>query len=250
MRRVFVLVVFCSACVPAFGNSFTCPVASLATYEAFDFQCREGKLLFSGFSFSSTSIGSAPQLSPNLITVTPLLYGFQFTAPDVRLLSLFEAGDTNFSCLELNNCQSGTQTNTIAYDVQGPVKAATLWWGDDIFSGSDDISGNNFWNGSETLCSVHVGCTGLAIGAASDSGNPPPQIQNFPVVTLLHVTNDTSLSGEGATYLPEGIFNEFSVPPVPEPATLMLLCAGLLGLMGINKRKNRNTPKSCTAKEH
>src|SRR5438477_359756 len=69
-----------------------CAGGTVASYEVAGFRCREGKLVLSNFTFSSTSSGESPQLTADNVDVVPLGFGLQFVSLDSAGISNFRAG--------------------------------------------------------------------------------------------------------------------------------------------------------------
>jgi hypothetical protein len=209
-----------------------CQVASLSTYEVSGFSCRQGRLRFSDFAFSADIFGDAGQITADVVTVIPLGDGFNFVAPQY-----FRAGDAD-ACSECGPGGSATppgdQFTSITYIVRGAMNDATLSWGPDVFAGSSDNTSTEEWVLGETLCPLRASCFGMGLFAGGDSLSANLDTTDFPLLTLLRIDISSGLTANygDETRLPDGIFSEFSTPPIPEPATLPLFASGLAVLAG------------------
>lgn len=214
----------------------------MTSYLVPGFECLQGKLRFSGFSFSSTSVGSAdvaPILLPDDVNVLDVGNGFAFSSFDpITGFTNFRAGDPDLSCLEPNPLCGvvAEQNTTISYNINGPMYATALGWGIEFnFDSIPDESGII----AETLC-TKLGCfptMDLDEGAVAGDAFPCdlPQLECpsvvFPVVTSARMSEQVFFhGGGGGVFGIDSLTNVYLSPPlhVPEPAAFPLVVVGLV----------------------
>jgi hypothetical protein len=227
---LLLLVLFVGCASLAFATHVApCPVASVATYEVSGFECSEGKILFSNFSFSSVATGNAPQLTPTDVTVVPIGNGFAFRGS-------FTTGD-------IIGVES-TQSTSIRYTAKGPLTGATLCCQGLV---TDSMISDAFVG--ETLCSKTGSCfSGCEFGGSLcinidnccgpfvdpffgpcpiESAGPCAAL-TFSPQNVLYVSDTIFLlAGPSDQAIANGIAYGFSTPPVPEPASCWLFLTGL-----------------------
>lgn len=72
---------------------------------------------------------------------------------------------------------------------------------------------------------------------SNSTGTTPSASTSFAGVGSLTVTKDIAVAGNGGTAHLSVVNNEFSTSSVPEPASMLLLGSGLLGLAGFVRRR-------------
>ena len=214
----------------------SCSTTTLDVYLAQGYECSQGPLLFSDFSFSLGSSGDAAQPTASDVMVNVLGDGFGFLCLGSDFLPCFRAGDVNapgeYSDVfpyELILTPDGIQSGVISYDVRGPIDGATISWGQ-IYLGSEDFSGVESWG----LYSFIDGFSVRWFGCA-DCANAPVAIGTFAPIFSADVYNSWGLEAAPGdrVLLTDGIANEFSFDSLPEPSSMWLLGCGIAVLMVI-----------------
>jgi len=193
-----------------------CPTASLPTYLASGFSCTFGSLTFSNFNYSDAAFGGATPVPDTGISVTPVTagseVGFQFEAP--WSVSAAQGEDS-----------------AITYTVTGSITDLTL-----------SIAGFGVTNGGN-----------VSVGETSD--NPALSLLVFDnlagvqatdtitglSLSSLTVVKDIALAGNNGVATLSIVDNLFSTKVTrsgaPEPSSILLFGAGLVGLAGYLRRR-------------
>lgn len=214
MARKLLLVIGLVIGTSSLGLAGACGVGTLATYTAGSFSCTIGSLTFSNFSYSSGSFGGAVAIPSAGVSVTPQTgaeAGFQFTAPWVA-----SAGQGVDSTITYTVTATGTSITDLLLSMAG--------FG---FTDGGDVSVAE--TSAAPLISLLV--------FSNSTGTVPSASTTFSGVGSLTVTKDIAVAGNGGTAHLSVVNNEFSTSSVPEPASMLLLGSGLIGLAGFVRRR-------------
>jgi PEP-CTERM motif len=197
------------------GMAGACGVGTLSDYTAAGFSCTIGSLTFSNFSYSSGAFGGATAIPAGGVNVTPQTgaeAGFMFTAPWVASASQGVDSEISYTVTA-----SGVSITDLLLSMAG--------FG---FTDGGDVSVAETAPTPPLSLLVFDNATGMV---ASDSAT-------FLGVSSLTVTKDIAVVGGGSgTGHLSVVFNEFSTSSVPEPASMLLLGSGLIGLAGFVRRR-------------
>lgn len=207
------------------GWAAACTTATMATYDAAGFSCTIDDKTFSTFGYSSTAFGGASAVPDSGVNVIPCLGN---TGPAQCVLDM-PAGEEGFIfTAPWSTPVSGESLDAaITYKITTTgaiVDALNLFGG---FGGS----GTGGATVDETA-SAFPGSLHLVFPPGSTSSDSI----TFAPVSTVTVTKDIAVtagtSGSGSLSLVENGWSQ-----IPEPRSVALLCVGLLGLMGVARRR-------------
>jgi len=199
--------------VPAVAS---CSLGTMATYSATGFSCTIGSLTFSDFSYSSASFGGATAVPADGITVSPITsgseIGFEFEAP-----------------WSVSSDQG--EDSAIGYTVT--ATAGTI--SDLVLS----MAGFGVRNGGN----VSIGETSVTPPLSLlvfDNLSGAQATDSVTGLNLLTITliKDIALAGNNGVATLSIVDNTFSTSSVPEPTSILLFGAGLVGLAGYLRRRH------------
>lgn len=228
MRKVLLALVFAlQSLIGTEVNAAACTSTSFASYAGLGSAgCEIGSFRFSDFALLSSPAGSSPFAS---LSVLPVMVGTSAIGLDFRVDA--SAGPGEFF------------DNLISYRVTGLGASVN---GASLLIGGSSSSGDGAVTAVENLClgGLFMGadgvsaCTGtpadLIVVDAGGIADPPMSVAFLSAAALAVVTDlgvDGGTSGAGALAFAG---NRFLVAPaaVPEPASVLLMAAGLLALFG------------------
>lgn len=204
-----------------------------------------GDLTFSNFSASFSPSGNAGLISASGINVAPSGNGLQFTGINSTYFNF--AAPTSGCSLFFCFSDSASNTINLGYTVSD-VNPSTLIGGFQTgAAGSIGFFGPGSGSIQETIMSNNVQVGGVAFGLPF--GSSPPL--NLPSESTLIVTTQLYVAASGfaghngfaGTSSLTETYSE-SLAPIPEPSTLALLAAGIVGLVpmlrGLRQVKERS----------
>ncbi len=228
-RSVLVLFVVLAGISAAFAD--VCPSSTLDNYLGSGFSCGINDTTYSDFSYAYSSNPGGFGIPASAVSVSPISTsgnpGFLFSAP----------------WSVSNNSGVLAQNSLLGYSVtvnQGgaPITDLTLAMVGFDAIGTGEITIN------ETYClgGILPLCTGGTEGSLSlnytSSGGSSSKTVNFSGVDEISLQEGILLtSGTNGQAAVSGIYNQFSQGQVPEPGSMVLFGTGVLGLVGVLRRK-------------
>jgi PEP-CTERM motif len=228
-RSMLVLFVVLAGISAAFADA--CPQTTLDNYLGAGFSCGIDDKTFLDFSYLSSSSPGGFAIPASGVAVQPITTqgnpGFLFSAP----------------WSVSNNSGILAQDSLIGYSVsvnQGgaPITDLTLAMVgfDAIGTGEITINETYCLGGILPLC--NGGTEGSLTLNWTSKGGSSSQVVNFAGVTEISVEKDIELTaGTDGSASVSGIYNQFSEGQVPEPGSMVLFGTGVLGLVGVLRRK-------------
>jgi hypothetical protein len=200
-----------------------CGADSLTNYLSLG-SCSIGGATFSNFSLVTPLPTGANAVPTNSVIVLPFntttSVGFQF---------LFDVTSTSF---QLNELLFGYLASAAGFtDATISIPGATATGDGGVTAVQDLCIGGAFTPGSLSGCSAAQNAN---IAFAIDGDQSLSETLSFASVPLLGIVNDIAVDGglNGNAALAGGFTNSFTVTsPVPEPATVSLVAAGIVWLM-------------------
>jgi len=221
MKRILLLVVFVVAS-SSVGWAGACGSASLAVYDTAGFTCSIGPLLFSDFSYSTSSDGGASPPSAAGVTVTPAAFGSEL---GLQFEGSFAA-----------STQPGPVTQTadgfITYTVACQGCNLTDWLlqmvGGAFGTGTASVAETNSASG-QSLFVFASGTNTLLMQSSTLSG------VFSATVAMKDIGASSGLNGSASV---SSVWNYWSYNNAPEPASVALLGSALLGAGFLLRRFN------------
>jgi len=219
--------------VPVFGLAASCAPGSLLAYIGLGSGgCEIGSATFSDFSArASFSGGSA--IDPSLISVTPTGLGFVFALTT-------NAGPGELLGIAIGYSASGFQFQGALLSMAGAEAA-----GDGVVFVVTDLCLEGNFASDPSDCSSPQSLS--LITAQNFLGSTGPDSKAFGPISFFDVFTDITIDGGlsgsallGAPDAPGTVTNEFQAAAVPEPATVLLVGAGLIALW-VRRRLTRPT---------
>jgi hypothetical protein len=223
-----------------------CVPGTMASYVALGSGgCQIDDKVFNDFLYFTAGLGGAGLPATEIVVVPddqPLNPGLLFTAAwivgagqflDSMIIYKVQVLPGGDPITDNTLGMSGLAASGTGIIAIGENKCKGGLWSIDLESGSfGDCS-----SGEENVVNL------FTVFQAGDE--PPDQtfdIAVYPAETFIHVIKDIGLSGgTGFAHL-SGVSQRFSETPLPEPSSMLLLGAGLLGLVGFSRMK-KGTPK-------
>ena len=216
LRQVLLVTMGLAPAGSALASMTTCPMGTYSQYLAPGFTCHSGALVFQDFAY--VQIGLAiPASGVNVIPITTdSNEGFHFQGA--------------WSVQTSTDGQTTFQDGQINFDVSTLVPAIQML--------QLSFIGNSTGTGSSTVTeSFDAGLLGTGANTATDPQLSTAQVTFFVPAQMVSVISDVEvISGSNGTANISDVFETFTTP---EPLTLVLVGAGLLGLGLLSRRTKR-----------
>jgi len=201
--------------------------ATLDQYMVGGYSCTVGNMEFSNFDFRTNLLSPSPTASANLpgaIQVTPQSIGGQDGFAFTNLGVFFGGGFSNtnsqvkFTATALSGLITGDSVAMTSYSATGDTSHAIA----------------QIYDGGGALPTASVDCINCSSPGTLTSAQIFAGITTTPIYVSAGAQNTSFASGSSTV---DGVTALFQTSVVPVPAAAWLFGSGLLGLLGIARRK-------------